>query len=251
MFRSNKLFTDIIYVLDRFCEPYYGLFQHVDRLLSLPAGQALPPNASLPLLAQALLLLTQLFQDLTCQDLPPFFEDHIADFMGDAVSGKEGWLKKYLLWSHPALVGVSQEYITNTVSDSRMTMMILQGLCRRYELLYAKSQRCSRRNTPTPSLSLAPSLTEYGTCSRPSAPRHAMMWCANIERSRSRPNANPQLVAKALKFLSVVVKMGSQRDMFSSPDTLRMFCDKIILPNMIIRGESPSMVDRAALISRE
>lgn len=46
-----------------------------------------------------------------------------------------------------------------------------------------------------------------------------------------------QLVSRALKFLSVVVKMGSHRDMFAAPDTLKLFCEKIILPNMMIRGE--------------
>jgi exportin-2 (importin alpha re-exporter) len=46
-----------------------------------------------------------------------------------------------------------------------------------------------------------------------------------------------KLVSRALKFLSVVVKMGSHREMFASPDTLKLFCEKIILPNMSIRGE--------------
>jgi exportin-2 (importin alpha re-exporter) len=36
--------------------------------------------------------------------------------------------------------------------------------------------------------------------------------------------------------LSVVVKMGSHREMFASHDTLKLFCEKIILPNMSIRG---------------
>ena len=47
--------------------------------------------------------------------------------------------------------------------------------------------------------------------------------------------AFPKLVSKALRFLSVVVKMGSHREMFAAPDTLRAFCEKIILPNMSIR----------------
>lgn len=88
-------------MLERFCEPYYGIFAHVDQLLS--SGQPLPPNASLPLLAQSVLLLTQLFHDLVSQDLPPFFEERLSDFMGG--NGKEGWLKKYLSWERPELKG--------------------------------------------------------------------------------------------------------------------------------------------------
>ena len=46
-----------------------------------------------------------------------------------------------------------------------------------------------------------------------------------------------QLVSRALRFLSVVVKMGSHRNMFASRDTLNLFCEKIILPNMSLRRE--------------
>jgi len=53
-----------------------------------------------------------------------------------------------------------------------------------------------------------------------------------------------QLVSRALKFLSVIVKMGSHREMFASPETLKAFCEKIILPNMGMRGKQalPTML---------
>lgn len=49
--------------------------------------------------------------------------------------------------------------------------------------------------------------------------------------------ADPQLVSRALRFLSVVVKMGNRREMFAAPETLNQFCEKIILPNMSIRSK--------------
>jgi exportin-2 (importin alpha re-exporter) len=56
--------------------------------------------------------------------------------------------------------------------------------------------------------------------------------------------ADKQLVSRALKFLSVIVKMGSHREMFASPETLKAFCEKIILPNMGMRGKQslPTML---------
>lgn len=104
-FRTDRLYSEINFVLSRFCQPFYELFGHVDRLLSTPASQPLPPNASIELLAQALLLLTELFHDLNSQDLPPFFEEHLDDFMGNEAAGKEGWLRKYLSWERPELKG--------------------------------------------------------------------------------------------------------------------------------------------------
>lgn len=102
-FRSNKLFGEINFVLERFCQPHFKLFKHVDDLICTAPGQPLPPNASLPLLAQALLLLIQIFNDLTFQDLPPFVEDHMASFFGEG--DQAGWLLKYLSWERPELVG--------------------------------------------------------------------------------------------------------------------------------------------------
>lgn len=105
MFRTNALFTEINLVLSKFAQPYYELFSHVDRLLSTPSSQALPENSSLPLLAQSLLLLIQLYLDMNCQDLPAFFEEHLSEFMGDQAQGKKGWLKKYLSWERDELKG--------------------------------------------------------------------------------------------------------------------------------------------------
>lgn len=102
-FRTDRLYSEINFVLSRFCQPFFDLFGHVDRLLSTPANQPLPPNASVELLAQALLLLTELFHDLNSQDLPPFFEEHMDDFMGNDAAGKEGWLRKYLSWERAEL----------------------------------------------------------------------------------------------------------------------------------------------------
>lgn len=39
--------------------------------------------------------------------------------------------------------------------------------------------------------------------------------------------------------------MGSHREMFASPDTLRAFCEKIILPNMSIRRELMTLLQRS------
>lgn len=43
-------------------------------------------------------------------------------------------------------------------------------------------------------------------------------------------------MVKALGFLSVVVKMGSHKQLFEAQQTLEDFCRLIILPNMTIRG---------------
>lgn len=52
-----------------------------------------------------------------------------------------------------------------------------------------------------------------------------------------------QLVAKATGFLAVVVKMPSQRALFQDPNTLRQFCENIVLPSMTLRTFEEEMFE--------
>ncbi len=56
-----------------------------------------------------------------------------------------------------------------------------------------------------------------------------------------------QLVSKALGFLSVVVKMNSNSELFSAPETLKAFCERIILPNITMRSECQKRSPRLVL----
>ena len=40
----------------------------------------------------------------------------------------------------------------------------------------------------------------------------------------------------------MVVKMGSHKEMFAARETLNLFCEKIILPNMTLRRKWNSIV---------
>ncbi|KAL7424789.1 importin-alpha export receptor [Cryptotrichosporon argae] len=210
-FRSDALYSEINFVLSRFCEPYFQLFQHVDSLLSTPSTQALPANSSLPLLAQSLLLLIQLFHDLSSQDLPPFFEDHMSSFMGDDAT--EGWLKKYLSWEREELRGDDEDEAPGPLQKIRAS------ICEIAEL-YAQKYSDAFPQLGNFVSGVWQMLTTIGSSTR-----------------------DDVLVSRALKFLSVVVKMGSHRDMFAAPDTLKAFCEKIILPNMSIREHEEEMFE--------
>jgi len=90
-FRTDSLFIEIKYVLDKFCDPYKQLFATTDKLITDYAND----KAALQVLSQSLLLLVKIFYDLNCQDLPEFFEDNMAYFME--------LLHKYLTYSNSNL----------------------------------------------------------------------------------------------------------------------------------------------------
>ncbi|OCF55372.1 importin-alpha export receptor [Kwoniella mangroviensis CBS 10435] len=204
-FRTNELYSEINFVLSRFCQPYYQLFQHVDQLLQSPNPASLPPNSSLQLLSQTLILLVQLFHDLSSQDLPPFFEDHMDEFMG--------WLRKYLDWEREELKGDEDDEAPGPLQKIRAS------ICEISELYAQKYSDV---------------FTQLGT------------FIDGVWNMLTRIGAGTRddvLVSRALRFLSVVVKMGNHRAMFQAPETLNAFCEKIILPNMAIRQHEEEMFE--------
>ncbi|WRT64247.1 uncharacterized protein IL334_001178 [Kwoniella shivajii] len=204
-FRTNELYSEINFVLSRFCEPYYQLFQHVDQLLQSPNPASLPANSSLQLLSQTLILLVQLFHDLSSQDLPPFFEDHMDEFMG--------WLRKYLDWERDELKGDEDDEAPGPLQKIRAS------ICEIAELFAQKYSDV---------------FTQLGT------------FVDGVWNMLTRIGAGTRddvLVSRALRFLSVVVKMGNHKAMFSAPETLNAFCEKIILPNMAIRQHEEEMFE--------
>nr|ODN90508.1 hypothetical protein L203_01617 [Cryptococcus depauperatus CBS 7841] len=127
-FRTNELYSEIKFVLSRFCEPYYQIFQHVDKLLQAPSA-SLPPKPFLPLLSQTLLSLIQLFHDLSSQGLPLFFEDYMPEFMG---GDQPGWLRKYLDWEMEELKGDEDD------GTSGLLQKIRSAICEIAELYAQK-----------------------------------------------------------------------------------------------------------------
>ncbi|WWC58466.1 uncharacterized protein I303_101008 [Kwoniella dejecticola CBS 10117] len=204
-FRTNELYSEINFVLSRFCQPYYQLFQHVDSLIQQPNPSSLPANSSLQLLSQSLILLVQLFHDLSSQDLPPFFEDHLNEFMT--------WLRKYLDWENEQLKGDEDDEAPGPLQKIRAS------ICEIAEL-YAQKYSDVFTQLGTFVDGVWNMLTRIGTGTR-----------------------DDVLVSRALRFLSVVVKMGNHRAMFQAPETLNAFCEKIILPNMAIRQQEEEMFE--------
>lgn len=91
--RSDDLFSTINYVLERFAKPYFQLLSHTANVLFSPSFQG-----DIGLVAQTQAILIDLFFDLTCQDLPPDFEDsHVQLF------GPQGLFLTFLSWNPPTL----------------------------------------------------------------------------------------------------------------------------------------------------
>ncbi|KAG0145573.1 hypothetical protein CROQUDRAFT_671687 [Cronartium quercuum f. sp. fusiforme G11] len=202
-FRTDTLFLQIKFVLERFCDPYLKLFKHLDSALSNDFSNVKPKEQSD--LTKSLLYMIQLYYDLNSQDIPEFFEDNLSQFMT--------LLHKYLTWN-PILIDNDQD--EDEVTDIEK---IKSSIC---EVIELYSQRY---------LDVFPMMGTFAET------------CWSLLTQLGQQQRYDILVSKATRFLSVVVRMSSQKALFEADATLEAFCEKIVLPNMILRDFEVEMFE--------
>ena len=143
------------------------------------------------------MLLLQLFYDLSAQDLPPQFED--------AIPTLSPMFTSLLSYSRPELIGDEDD-----VAPSPL-VKIRSSVCEIFEL-YAKRY-----------LDVLPQLPDYVQA----------VW--DMLGTYGPAEKYDVIVSKAIGFLSTVVRMGNQRELFQADSTLEQFCTAIILPNIQLR----------------
>lgn len=219
-FRSDSLFLEIKHVLERFSEPYLQLFKLLDNALTNSISTLSPSEQQI--LAKSLLLMVQIYYDLNCQDIPEYFEDHLAEFMT--------LLHKYLTWEIPYLSAQHQETGDDEEEGEAGELeKIRASIC---EVIQLYSLRY---------LDVFPMMDVF------------VKTCWDMLTRLGPQQRSDILVSKATRFLSVVVRMPSQKSLFESPETLEAICEKIVLPNMFLRTFEVEMFeeDPAEFVRRD
>ena len=96
-FRSDALYSEINLVLGKMANPLLELLQRMHGMLLDPST----PSMTMQPLALCLMLLLQLFYDLSAQDLPPQFED--------AIPMLSPMFTSLLSFSRPELIGDEED----------------------------------------------------------------------------------------------------------------------------------------------
>ncbi|KAG4306464.1 hypothetical protein PORY_000452 [Pneumocystis oryctolagi] len=199
-FRSDALFSEILYVLGKFCVPYMNLFQRLDELIMQNSDN----KEALELLFKNMVLCTELFYDLNCQDLPQFFEDNIEQCMG--------LLHKYLNYSNPLLV-LEKHDVEGPLEKVKSNICeIIELYTQRYEDAFSM-------------------LPDFVNTS----------W--NLLATTSFEKKNDILVEKILAFLTSVVKIQRYSHLFRSQDVLRQLIENMILPNVSSQGSDKEVFE--------
>ncbi|KAF9134597.1 importin-alpha export receptor [Mortierella sp. 14UC] len=200
LYPSDNLYTEIKIALESFCEPYRQVFLATDRMVEANAQNA----TQLKVLFETLHLLTEIYHDLNCHDIPEYFVTHLQEFLG--------LFHKYLSYDNPLIAG----------DDDDTPGPILQLKASICEVVELFSKRYEEDFT---------SLPEFIQTS------WTLLTTLGLEPK------NDTLVSKAMSFLTSVVKNGRHREMFSSKEVLSQLCEKIVLPNMGLRESDEELFE--------
>jgi exportin-2 (importin alpha re-exporter) len=192
LFRSDGLFTEINHVLSKFSGPFLQLLESTDRLITASEGNP----AKLKEAFTTLDLIVKLFYDLSCQDLPPVFEDHIATIAG--------LLHKYLIYDNASLrtdddaESGPQEYVRAGIFEALMLYI------QKYEDVFG------------------PQLGQFIETT------WSFLMTVGLETKYDI------LVSKALQFLTSVASTQHAEN-FNNQSVLVQVIEKVILPNLTLR----------------
>ncbi|KAJ1727045.1 importin-alpha export receptor [Coemansia biformis] len=192
-FRSDALYLKINQVLAEFTEPYMQVFVTTDRLLDEHAND----RVALQVLLHSLALLCQIYYDLNCQDLPPFFEDHMGEFMQT--------FHKYLVYSNPhAAADDDDEDVAGDLEE------VKAGICEILEL-YAQRYEEDFKQLPQFVETVWGMLTAAGAGAKYDG-----------------------VVSRGMAFLQTVVRNPRQKHLFAASESLALICERIVIPNTVL-----------------
>ena len=192
LFRSDDLFTEINHVLSKFSTPFLQVFESTDALITRSQGNP----AALKSAFTTLDLVVKLFYDLSCQDLPPVFEDHIGVIAG--------LLHKYLVYDNPALQSSDDteagplEYVRAGIFEALMLYI------QKYEDVFGGQLGQFVEST----------------------------W--NFLMTVGLETKYDILVSKALQFLTAVAST-QHAEQFNNQSVIVQVIEKVILPNLTLR----------------
>jgi exportin-2 (importin alpha re-exporter) len=201
LFRSDELFTEVNHVLSKFASSYMSLLQNLDACIEKDKSNKVALMQEFAELDVAV----QLFYDLSCQDLPPQFED--------ALSPLAGLLLKYLRFDNQ-LLQTDDENEAGPLENVKAG--IFEGLTlyvQKYYDAFGPFVKSFVENSWT-------LLTTVGL-----EPKYDV------------------LVSKALNFLTSTTGNPQQAQPFNDVGVLAQVVEKVILPNISLRDSDIEMFE--------
>lgn len=193
LFRSDPLFTEINHVLSEFATPFLSLLQSTNE--NIDANQ--DNKDMLKEYYNQLNLLIKIFYDLSCQELPPAFEEHLESL--------SGFFQKYLTYDAPSLH-------TDSDDESGSLEYVKSGILEILTLFVQKYDE-----------DFEPYVTSF------------LQTTWNLLMAIGAQTKYDILVSRALYFLTSVTNVKKHSQVFGNEATMSEIVEKVALPNIALR----------------
>lgn len=194
-FKSDRLWSEIKFVLDNFAKPLTDLFTAT---MAVAEEQAKASNVmALNIIFGSLILIAKIFYSLNSQDLPEFFEDNM-----------ETWMKSF----HTLLVTSNELLHTRDDDEPGLLEQLKSQICDNIGLYAQKYDE-----------EFQPYLPDFVTA----------VWSLLV--STGSQVKYDLLVSNAIQFLASVADRNQYKNLFEDTNTMSSICEKVILPNMEFR----------------
>lgn len=242
--RSDALYADILYVLQRIQGPLTQLFVSItaqldDTARTASSGDILGLTARLA----ALRSINRIFYSLNYQDLPEYFEDHMNEWMAG--------FARLLQYTNPNLVDEDEEmqpgeFLVTCVVTLRAkfplmfshTSHSLKYYCHDFFLIHASLKNTHTGPIDNVQVSVVQNLNLYGNKDEepfiPFLPQFTtLVW--NLLMTVTPHSKHDGLATISIRFLSSLVGKLMHRHLFEGESTLREIFGRIVIPNLAIR----------------
>ena len=203
LFRSDELFLEIKFVLEKFAKPFLDLLLCVNQLIDQAESG---PKENLSLLLENMLLLIKIYYDLNCQDIPEFFEDHLKDGMTV--------VHKYLKYHNTLLEDPSEDEEVDLTTQVKISICeLIQLYTTRYEEEFH---------------SFIPDFIQT-------------VW--DLLKNITMQPKYDILASRALQFLTAIAAAPTYAPTLNNEEALKQITEKIILPNITLRESDEEMFE--------
>ena len=201
-YKSEALWTEVKYVLDMFAAPLTALFAQTAATILNQQPATVTTPATLVALFEELSLVLDLFLSLSSQDIPEYFEDHLADWMVPFQS----------LLTHTPPTAQPLISTRSVADDESLPDHCKSSIC---DILHLYAARYEEQFNPY--------VATYVQ----------LVWTLLVSLSAS--TQHDHLVSTSIKFLTSIASRPFNKALFAQPGALATITQQIIVPQIKLR----------------
>ena len=211
-YKSEALWIEVKYVLDMFAAPLTALFTQTAAAILNQQPVTPTTTATLIQLFEELSLILDIFLSLNSQDIPEYFEDHMADWFTP--------FQSLLNYTPPTSQFLVPSHALAEAEDESLPDHCKSSIC---DILHIYAARYEEQFNPYVATFVQ------------------LVWTLVVSLSAS--TLHDHLVSTSIKFLTSIASRPFNKQLFAQPNALATITQQIIVPQIKLRDEDIEMFE--------